>query len=126
MDIPEFVTNMNQRMMQLQSKIQSNLGKANSTPDWIIWGKEFFNEAFSQIWDCEKQCPFCGEFCRHEENHVGKEHTCIQHRPEGFYRSHYKKTLPKALRTQALTALTSNSGLVGLVQYAWQARFDLV
>ena len=30
-----------------------------------------------------------------------------------------KKTLPKALRTQVLTALTSNFGLVGLVQYAW-------
>ena len=29
------------------------------------------------------------------------------------------KTLPKALQTQALTALTSNFGLVGLVQYAW-------
>ena len=26
-----------------------------------------------------------------------------------------KKTLPKALRTQALTALTSNFGLVGMV-----------
>ena len=29
------------------------------------------------------------------------------------------KTLAKALRTQALTALTSNFVLVGLVQYAW-------
>ena len=29
------------------------------------------------------------------------------------------KTLPKALRTQALTALTSNFGLIGLVQYVW-------
>ena len=29
------------------------------------------------------------------------------------------ETLPKALRTQALTALTSNFGLAGLVQYAW-------
>ena len=29
------------------------------------------------------------------------------------------KTLPKALRTKVLTALTSNFGLVGLVQYAW-------
>ena len=29
------------------------------------------------------------------------------------------KTLPKALRTQALTALTSNFGLVCLAQYAW-------
>ena len=29
------------------------------------------------------------------------------------------KTLPKALQTQALTALTSDFGLVGLVQYAW-------
>ena len=36
------------------------------------------------------------------------------------------KTLPKALRTQASTALTSNYGLVGLLQYAWKARFDLV
>ena len=34
-----------------------------------------------------------------------------------------KKTLPKALRTQALTPLTSN---FGLIQYAWQAKFDLV
>ena len=33
------------------------------------------------------------------------------------------KTLPKALRTQALTALTSNLGLVGLVQYGWQVWF---
>ena len=31
----------------------------------------------------------------------------------------YLETLPKALRTQVLTALTSNFGLVGLVQYAW-------
>ena len=29
------------------------------------------------------------------------------------------KKLPKALRTQVLTALTSSFGLVGLVQYAW-------
>ena len=36
------------------------------------------------------------------------------------------ETLPKALRTQALTALTSDFGLVDLVQYAWKAKFDLV
>ena len=30
-----------------------------------------------------------------------------------------KKTLPKALRTQVLTASTSHFGLEGLVQYAW-------
>ena len=29
------------------------------------------------------------------------------------------ETLPKALRTQALTALTSNFGSAGLLQYAW-------
>ena len=38
----------------------------------------------------------------------------------------YEETLPKALRTQALTALTSNFDLEGLVQYAWRAKFDLV
>ena len=37
-----------------------------------------------------------------------------------------RQTLPKALQTQALTALTSNFGFVGLVQYAWSAKFDLV
>ena len=37
-----------------------------------------------------------------------------------------KETLPEALRTQTLTAFTSNFGLVGLVQYAWLAKFDLV
>ena len=31
----------------------------------------------------------------------------------------FEKTLPKALRTQALTAFTSNFGLVHLFQYAW-------
>ena len=37
-----------------------------------------------------------------------------------------EKTLPKALRTQALTALTSNFGLVGLVRWVWLGRFGLV
>ena len=36
------------------------------------------------------------------------------------------KTLPKALRTQALTALTKNFGLVGLVRWVWLGRFGLV
>ena len=40
-----------------------------------------------------------------------------QHGP--FFSEIEKETLPKALRTQALTALTSNLGLVGLVQNAW-------
>ena len=33
------------------------------------------------------------------------------------------ETLPKALRTQALTALTSNFGLVGLVRWVWLGWF---
>ena len=36
------------------------------------------------------------------------------------------KTLPKALRTQALTALTSNFGVVDLVWQIWFGRFGLV
>ena len=36
------------------------------------------------------------------------------------------KTLPKALRTQALTALTSKFGLVGLVWYGWFCGFGMV
>ena len=36
------------------------------------------------------------------------------------------ETLPKALRTQALTALTKNFGFVGLVRWVWLGRFGLV
>ena len=39
------------------------------------------------------------------------------------YHRFVNKTLPKALRTQALTALTSKFGLVGLV---WFGRLGLV
>ena len=38
----------------------------------------------------------------------------------------FLETLPKALRTQGLTALTSNFGLVGLVQYAWFCLVGLI
>ena len=37
-----------------------------------------------------------------------------------------RKTLPKALRTQALTTLTNNFGYIGLVRYVWFCRFGLV
>ena len=37
-----------------------------------------------------------------------------------------EQTLPKALRTQALTALISNFGLLGLVGQVWFGRFGLV
>ena len=36
------------------------------------------------------------------------------------------KTLPKALRAQVLTALTSNFGLEGLVWQVWFGRLGLV
>ena len=35
-----------------------------------------------------------------------------------------KRNIAKGTRTQALTALTSNLGLVGSVQCAWQIWFD--
>ena len=38
----------------------------------------------------------------------------------------FEKTLPKALRTQALTALTSKFSLVGSVLQVWFGRFGLV
>ena len=39
---------------------------------------------------------------------------------------HQQKTLPKALRTQALTALTSNFGVVDLVWKIWFGKLGLV
>ena len=45
---------------------------------------------------------------------------------EGLLCLYISKTLPKALRTQPLTALTSNFGLVGLVRWVWLGRFGLV
>ena len=49
----------------------------------------------------------------HKKWGLGRKYVCK------FFGRKNKQTLPKALRTQALTALTSNFGLVGLVQYAW-------
>ena len=37
----------------------------------------------------------------------------------------FYQALPKALRTQALTALISNFGLVGLVRWVWLGGFSL-
>ena len=45
---------------------------------------------------------------------------------DAYVKDILSKTLPKALRTQALTALTSNFGLVGLVRKVWLGRFGLV
>ena len=46
-----------------------------------------------------------------------------QYRPQipcvGAHNQIISETLQKALRTQVLTALTSNFGSVGLGQYAW-------
>ena len=55
-----------------------------------------------------------GELCT-----VRKISYCSTEMCEKNMYGHLNKTLPKALRTQALTALTSNFGLVGFVQYAW-------
>ena len=44
----------------------------------------------------------------------------------GHLREDINETLPKALRTKALTALTSNFGLVGLIWWVWFGGFGLV
>ena len=54
-----------------------------------------------------------------------RKHTSRKSAKKGIHQGEgrlKRKTLPKALRTQALTALTSNFGLVGLV---WLGRFGL-
>ena len=43
-----------------------------------------------------------------------------------FYINKHRETLPKALRTQVLTALSINFGLEGLVWQVWFCRFGLV
>ena len=62
-------------------------------------------------------------------------HSCVGNSDQEDHYGEYFKTLPKALRTQALTALTSNFGLVGLVcrlgliclvWYVWFSMFVLV
>ena len=49
------------------------------------------------------------------------------HEPELFLQTdkEISETLPKALRTQALTALASNFGLVGLVQGRRQKKMGI-
>ena len=63
---------------------------------------------------------FCPRYRGHGESYVQRVQNLYCKRGVG------SQTLPKALRTQVLTALTSDFGLVGLVQYAWKAKFDLV
>ena len=63
-----------------------------------------------------------GSDCQYDHrhsHHIQDDHQHRHHIQDDNHHSHHMQTLPKALRTQALTALTSNFGLVGLVQYAW-------
>ena len=68
---------------------------------------------------------FCPKFCIIFTLHLGNLQFFGFNGPDSMRSSYIYETSPKALRTQALTALTSNFGLVGLVQKAWQAIFDL-
>ncbi|XP_062901233.1 up-regulator of cell proliferation-like [Mobula hypostoma] len=40
-------------------------------------------ELFKGLFNCTKQCPFCGVFCD-SETPVHSQHSCKQHRPEGL------------------------------------------
>ena len=85
----------------------------NWNKKWLWWS---LRSALGAITNYEK-CGF-----RHQ-SHVGKFITCSKShlfanmvRTVAWSTWCLKKTLPKALRTQALTALTSNVGLVGMVK----------
>ena len=77
-----------------------------------IWLKIYHNDLYNFFFSDARS------FRRASDNHAEPFHwhryqVDLKRDPIGL------KTLPKALRTQALTALTSNFDLIGLVQYAW-------
>ena len=45
-----------------------------------------FKMAFSEVWRCNKQCPFCWEFYRLGEKHKGTDHICLQHRYKKYFK----------------------------------------
>ena len=86
---------------------------------------------------CDYKCANPSSLWRHFKKHAGdKSFKCNQcdyvSNQSILLKSHLKihggektKTLPKALRTQALTALTSNFCSVGFVQYAVRLHMNL-
>lgn len=48
--------------------------------------KEIVTRVFRDFWGCEEQCPWCGEPCQYERDHVSCDmpHRCIQHRPQAL------------------------------------------
>jgi len=82
----------------VEDKVISHFSHLASPRDSLLglalWGKgnDRFDEAFDEVWGCNVQCPFCGEFCRLGEKHEGKNHVCIQHRPAGMHGVHDRTT----------------------------------
>ncbi|KAK3084300.1 hypothetical protein FSP39_011286 [Pinctada imbricata] len=69
-------------LCDVKSRLQSSFKKVNAdTVKWI--GQPPVDDVFDAIWGCKEVCPWCGEPCHHEANHLVKHH-CIQHRPAGF------------------------------------------
>ncbi|XP_062903274.1 up-regulator of cell proliferation-like [Mobula hypostoma] len=58
-------------------------------------------ELFKGLFNCTKQCPFCGVFCD-SETPVHSQHSCKQHRPEGLNNRQWKNS--ECLVTDICTA----------------------
>ena len=57
----------------------------NLTYQQVKWdGQSPFQNVMDRLWGCKHQCPFCYEPCQWMADHRGKDHQCLQHRPQGI------------------------------------------
>ena len=91
-DMDNFIRNVRKELDKCEEEIRklfdgttvrTDIGHSQDSP---------FSKAFDEVWGCNEQCPFCGEFCRLGEKHEGTDHICLQHRPAGLNGTYWEPT----------------------------------
>ena len=85
-DMDSFIKNVHRELSDCEEDIRKQYDTMLST------AIDLNPKAFDEVWGCNEQCPFCGEFCRLGEKHEGTDHICLQHRPNGFHGTNWRET----------------------------------
>lgn len=91
-DMDNFIKNVRKELDNCEDEIRKLFDGTTIRTD-IGHGQDSpFHKAFDEVWGCNEQCPFCGEFCRLGEKHEGTDHICLQHRPDGLNGTYWEPT----------------------------------
>ena len=91
-DVKGLQSNIIKRLHDMENKLESHFESINELTVTFNDKESPYKEVFSEVWGCDARCPFCQEFCRLGESHHGKDHVCLQHRPDGFRGTKCKRT----------------------------------